>query len=122
MWTGSRLLQDTGLLTSRTIVAIQEELEGNSAGIRSLPGTARRNDRTGGAVYTPPDDETVIRKEKQLIELLIVFLVLALIFGVLGFTGIAAGLMAIARILFFIILVIAVVWLILVLAGINDRY
>ncbi len=61
VWTGYRLLQDTGLLTSRTIVAIQQELEGNSAGIRSLPGTALRNDRTGEAVYTPPDDETVIR-------------------------------------------------------------
>lgn len=61
VWTGYRLLRDTGLLTSRTIVAIQQELEGNSAGIRSLPGTALRNDRTGEAVYTPPDDETVIR-------------------------------------------------------------
>jgi uncharacterized membrane protein YtjA (UPF0391 family) len=53
-----------------------------------------------------------------MIELLIVFLVLALIFGLLGFTGIASGFMAIARIIFFIILVIAVVWLILVLAGV----
>jgi Fic family protein len=61
VWTGYRRLRDTGLITSRTIVAIQEELEGNSAGIRSLPGTALRNDRTGEVVYTPPDDETVIR-------------------------------------------------------------
>jgi uncharacterized membrane protein YtjA (UPF0391 family) len=41
-----------------------------------------------------------------------------LIFGLLGFTGIAGGFMAIARIIFFIVLVIAVVWLILVLAGV----
>ena len=43
VWTGYRLVQDTGLLTSHTMVALQEELEGNSAGIRSLPGTARRS-------------------------------------------------------------------------------
>lgn len=60
VWRGYRLLQETDLLTTRTIIAIQEELEGNSAGIRRLPGTALRNDRTGEAVYTPPDDEAVI--------------------------------------------------------------
>ena len=59
VWTGYRLLRDTSLLTSRTIVAIHEELAGNSVGIRTLPGTALRNDRTGEAVYTPPDDETM---------------------------------------------------------------
>jgi Fic family protein len=39
----------------------KEVLNYRSGGIRSLPGTALRNDRTGEAVYTPPDDETVIR-------------------------------------------------------------
>lgn len=42
---------------------------------------------------------------------IIAFLVLALVAGLLGFTGIAGGSMAIARILFFIFLVLFVVGL-----------
>ena len=61
-WTGYRLLRDTGLLTTRTIVAIQEELEQNRAGIRKLPGTTLTNDRTGEVIYTPPDNEATIRR------------------------------------------------------------
>ena len=60
-WTGYRLLRETGLLTTRTIVAIQEELEQNRAGIRKLPGTTLTNDRTGEVIYTPPDNEATIR-------------------------------------------------------------
>lgn len=61
VWKGYELLKATGLLTTRSIVTIQEELEGNSAGIRRLPGTTLKNDRTGETIYTPPDDETTIR-------------------------------------------------------------
>jgi Fic family protein len=61
MWKGYALLQKTGLITTRTILAIQAELEGNSAGIRSMPGTELRNDQTGEVIYTPPDNEKVIR-------------------------------------------------------------
>jgi len=61
LWRGYSLLRDTGVLATRTILAIQQELEGNSAGIRSLPGTALRNDRTGEVIYTPPDEDKVIR-------------------------------------------------------------
>lgn len=58
---GYSLMKETGLLTTRTMVAIQEELEQNSAGIRKLPGTALTNDRTGDVIYTPPDNESTIR-------------------------------------------------------------
>ena len=51
-------------------------------------------------------------------ELLIFFIVLAVVFGLLGFTGIAAGFMAIARIIFFILLVIVVIWLVMILFGV----
>ena len=61
LWKGHSLLRDTGVLATRTILAIQEKLEGNSAGIRKLPGTALRNERTNEIVYTPPDQEDVIR-------------------------------------------------------------
>jgi Fic family protein len=60
MWKGYRLLRERGLITTGSIVAIQEELERNSAGIRKLPGTTLKNDRTGETVYTPPDEEATI--------------------------------------------------------------
>jgi len=60
-WKGYSLLKETGLLTTRTMVMIQQELEQNSAGIRKLSGTALTNDRTGEVIYTPPDNESTIR-------------------------------------------------------------
>ena len=38
------------------ILEIQEELEKNKAGLRRLPGTDLKNQRTGEIVYTPPQD------------------------------------------------------------------
>lgn len=49
------------LITTNGIVAIQQELEQNNAGIRRLPGTKLVNDKTGKVLYTPPDNETTIR-------------------------------------------------------------
>ncbi len=50
------------LITVRSIEEIQQELERNTAGIRRLPGTVLKNDVTGETIYTPPDDEEVIRR------------------------------------------------------------
>ncbi len=44
------------LLTANRIVGIHQTLEQNRAGIRKLPGTVLKNDHTGEAVYTPPQD------------------------------------------------------------------
>ncbi len=44
------------LLTVNRIVEIHQVLEQNEAGIRKLPGTALKNERTGETVYTPPQD------------------------------------------------------------------
>lgn len=44
------------LLTVNRIVDIHQVLEQNTAGIRKLPGTALKNERTGETVYTPPQD------------------------------------------------------------------
>lgn len=60
-WKGFSLVSESGLITTRTITSIQEELEGNNAGIRRLPGTALLNESTGTVVYTPPDNERPIR-------------------------------------------------------------
>lgn len=56
---GSRLVKEKGVLTSSVIKEIQEMLEHNSAGFRSVPGTAlKRSD--GKTVYTPPQDSQAI--------------------------------------------------------------
>ncbi len=44
------------LISVNRIIDIHQVLEQNDAGIRKLPGTALKNDRTGEIVYTPPQD------------------------------------------------------------------
>lgn len=61
LYTGYRFIQERGFLSTNGIQQIQQELEENQAGIRRLPGTALRNDRTNEVIYTPPDDPTVIQ-------------------------------------------------------------
>lgn len=59
---GFELTTETGLLTNRSIIQIQEVLENNNAGFRTLPGTALKNAATGGIIYTPPQEyEEVMR-------------------------------------------------------------
>jgi len=53
---GYESVKDRKLLAINDILRIQEELEGNRAGFRKLPGTDLVNDRTGEVVYTPPQD------------------------------------------------------------------
>lgn len=56
---GFRLVKEKGVLTSSVIKEIQKLLEHNSAGFRSVPGTAlKRSD--GQIVYTPPQDRQAI--------------------------------------------------------------
>lgn len=56
---GFYLVKEKGVLTSSVIKEIQKMLEHNSAGFRSVPGTAlKRSD--GKTVYTPPQDRQTI--------------------------------------------------------------
>jgi Fic family protein len=57
---GFGALKKRGVLSANGIIALQERLECNKAGIRKLPGTALKNDRTGKVVYTPPDNPAAI--------------------------------------------------------------
>lgn len=61
IWTGFNLINEKKILTTNTIVKIQEILEENKAGIRRLPGTTLMNEQTGQVIYTPPDNEKNIR-------------------------------------------------------------
>jgi Fic family protein len=58
---GFELTSKSGLLTNRTILQIQEELEGNKAGFRKLPGTTLKNATTGQIIYTPPQNPEEIK-------------------------------------------------------------
>lgn len=59
---GYELIKKDKILTSRTILRIQEVLEDNNAGYRKLPGTALKNSSTGEVIYTPPQNpDEIIR-------------------------------------------------------------
>lgn len=58
---GFELITKSGLLTTKIILKVQEELEGNKAGFRKLPGTALKSSATGEVIYTPPQDPEEIR-------------------------------------------------------------
>jgi Fic family protein len=52
--TGFELISETGLITNKSILKVQEVLEQNNAGYRKQAGTKLMNDKTGQIVYTPP--------------------------------------------------------------------
>jgi Fic family protein len=56
---GFDAVQQSGLLTLNHILAVQAELEQNSAGFRRVPGTVLRNPQ-GETVYEPPQDPAVV--------------------------------------------------------------
>ena len=57
---GFQFIGEKEYLNINGIVQIQAILEGNTAGIRKLPGTALKNQQTDQIIYTPPDDPDVI--------------------------------------------------------------
>lgn len=71
LWHGYELVKEREMLTTNMIVDIQGIIEKNRAGIRLLPGTVLRNDRTGETVYTPPEGELEVRKLLSNLELYI---------------------------------------------------
>ena len=55
------------ILTCNHIIAIQEILEKNDAGFRTLPGTDLRNHATGETVYVPPqNNQTIVQFMRNL--------------------------------------------------------
>lgn len=68
IWHGYNIVKQRGILTTNMVVEIQQVIEENNAGIRKLPGTVLKNDRTGEVVYTPPEDEKEILEYMQNLE------------------------------------------------------
>jgi Fic family protein len=56
LFEGYKLIDQQGFLKLKNICDIQEILVSNNAGLRKLPGTVLKNDKTGKVVYTPPQD------------------------------------------------------------------
>ncbi|MET3113253.1 Fic family protein [Pedobacter sp. CG_S7] len=60
MLAGFKMIMQKGFLNTNEVLAIQEILEENKAGLRRLPGTSLKNAVTGEVIYTPPDDYDMI--------------------------------------------------------------
>ncbi len=59
---GYELVKEHQLLLKKYIIAIQQELEQNSAGVRKQSGTNLKNAITGEVIYTPPQDHQTIQE------------------------------------------------------------
>jgi hypothetical protein len=57
---GFELIKKNNILSTNSILKIQETIENNKAGFRKLPGTELKNFQTGEVIYTPPQDYQVI--------------------------------------------------------------
>lgn len=67
MLAGFKMINHKGFLNTNGVLAIQEILEENKAGLRRLPGTSLKNGVTGEVIYTPPDDyDTILALMKNL--------------------------------------------------------
>ena len=55
-------VHSSGLIRLSTILAVQEAVELNNAGLRKVPGTVLRNQSTNEVVYEPPQDAVLIEK------------------------------------------------------------
>lgn len=60
IFSGYNLLKKQGFLRLKDIEFLQEIIIENNAGIRNLPGTILKNDKTGETVYTPPQEKNQI--------------------------------------------------------------
>lgn len=68
LYTGYGFIKERGFLSTNGIIQIQQELEQNQAGLRRLPGTSLRNDRTKEVIYTPPDDQVALNNLMRNLE------------------------------------------------------
>ena len=59
---GFALVREKGLIRLSDILAIQQTLERNKAGLRKLPGTELKNAQTAEVIYTPPQHPEEIER------------------------------------------------------------
>ncbi len=59
---GFEIVKTKQVLTVNGIIEIQEVLEKNNAGLRKVPGTSLKNQKTGEVVFEPPQDAIIIKE------------------------------------------------------------
>ena len=62
---GTQEVAQSGLIRLATVLRMQEQVEQNNAGLRTLPGTVLKNQSTGAVVYEPPQDARQVAKLMQ---------------------------------------------------------
>ena len=65
---GIARLNETGLITNRTLIEMFQLLKQRDDGFRAVPGTALRNDATGRIVYVPPQRSDAIQRHMRDLE------------------------------------------------------
>ncbi len=68
LWYGYEQVKKKGIITSNLFVKLVQIIKRNEAGIRTLPGTQIKNDKTGEVVYSPPEGEAIIRDKLKNLE------------------------------------------------------
>jgi len=69
LWHGTEQLRQQPVLTTNLWVDLVNMIKGNTAGVRTLPGTRIVNAVTGEVSYTPPEGETLIRDKLRDLEM-----------------------------------------------------
>ena len=59
---GFEIVKTKEVLTVNGILEIQEVLEKNNAGLRKVPGTSLKNQKTGEIIFEPPQDALLIKE------------------------------------------------------------
>lgn len=67
IWQGHHQLQERSVLTTNTFIQIVNTIKGNTAGIRTVPGTTIAA-TSGKIIYTPPEGEHIIREKLKNLE------------------------------------------------------
>lgn len=68
IWLGYELVKEKEMINTNIIIKIQEKIEHNQAGIRSVSGTVIKNTLTDEVVYTPPQEKSEILKYLKNLE------------------------------------------------------
>lgn len=67
LWHGLKVIEKRPFITTNLCIEIVQSIKKNTAGIRSTPGTALKNQQ-GETIYTPPTGEDVIREKLTNLE------------------------------------------------------
>ncbi len=65
---GFEIVKTKQVLTINGILEIQEVLEKNNAGLRKVPGTTLKNQKTGEVIFEPPQDAQMIKSLMENLE------------------------------------------------------